>query len=162
MAEVIIKKNEEIQNVDFPQAAQYGDLLNSPDTLAKINAAEGDYLNSIIGSNLKFIGGTAQTTDATPFLIDITDIIATKPIILTAYVRAINPTSHYNAGFVRKAVFKYSGGSAEAFDQVQDIFTMRDQDYDVDFINDGATIQLRLHGLSGQTVNWNYSVTILN
>ena len=95
-------------------------------------------------------------------MIDIADITATKPIILIAYVRAINPTSHYNAGFVRKAVFKYSGGSAEAFDQVQDIFTMREQDYDVDFINDGATIQLRLYGLSGQTVNWNYNVIILN
>ena len=161
MAEVIIKKTEEIQNVDFPQPAQYGDLLNSPDTLAKINAAEGDYLSSVIGSNLKFIGGTLQTVGDSPATAELIEVPLGKPMIYMAYVKAAESVNGYKGYFKRNVAAKNAVGLV-TLSQIQDAFTMMDQNYKVDFVVKETMVKLRVWGLAGQTIDWTYSVLILN
>jgi protein-disulfide isomerase-like protein with CxxC motif len=157
--DIKIYENETIEDGIIEEVASFQNLVDKPIDLAGINKTEGDFLTQL---NNAIVNGTARTTDDTPALKTIIAVTATKPLIVMATISAINQTSHYNAGFIRKAIFKYSGGVAALAGQIQDIFTMRDQDYKVDFDNHGANIRLRLWGLAGQTIDWTYSVLILN
>lgn len=161
MDKIIVKTSEEIDNVAFPLLADYGDLLNSPDSLSKINEAEGAYLESILGSNLKFMGGTLQTVGENPVLADLIEIPLGKPMMFLALVKTTETANGYKGNFKRIAAAKNSVGIV-TFEQIQDIFTMRDQNYKVDFVADETMVQLRVWGLAGQTLDWTYSVVILN
>ena len=107
------------------------------------------------------VSGNLTTTSATPESVDLFSILPSKSIFITAYIEAVNVSGGIYAGFVRNVSYKNVAGTLSYFDQIQDVYTMRGDDWYVDFTTVGTKVQLRVWGKTSQTINWRFAVSCI-
>jgi len=107
-----------------------------------------------------FLSGTIRTTDATAVTADILTIADGESIFLMAKVKSIDAGNGYKGSFERNISVKNISGSI-TISPIQDAFTMRDDDYEVDLTESAGVLKLRVWGIVGRTIDWEYSVMYL-
>lgn len=136
---------------DFDEHQHTGTDNSRPITDEALNAG-----NVSLGAGGGFATGTLKTTNATPATADMTIVAGSKPAVIFAYVIAANSADQTFGAFVRNVIYKKTPSSTYYFDQIQDLYTMREDDYKVDFVAAGDKVQIRFWGIAGKTVVWTY------
>lgn len=157
------------------------------------NGTDSPFIDPANFSNLNFfnntstfITGSILTSDANPGQA-LLGTFAKEPsgAFVNASVSAMrlgiagNSSLLHRGNFIRNASIRYQVPFNSATDdesvwyQIQDAYTMRDRDWDVDFISysfedantnpsaDVVNIYLRVWGESGMNIKWNYAVNLI-
>lgn len=109
-----------------------------------------------------FLTGTLTTTDDNPASFEITDMIQDSNILLSSNIIAECKDEDEYGVFIRNGGFKNVNGALSVMDQIQDIYTMRDDvDWRVDYKTTGTKIYLRVWGEDAKTIVWSFKINVL-
>jgi hypothetical protein len=104
------------------------------------------------------ITGTVTTTDGNPKLLSIYALPKDKAAYFMTKIEAVDVKDELFAGFVLGATFRNNAGDISLIGQVQDMYTMRDDNWDCDYTAIAGAINLQVQGKANQTIVWNYSI----
>lgn len=125
------------------------------------NGIDSPLINPNAGANLLGgeITGTLLTSDDVPKTFLITSLDAGQSCYLFTKMVASDFSDNKFAGFVLGVTFKNNAGTISIIDQIQDMYTMRDEtSWDCSYTNSGTNIYLQVQGKLAQTIKWSFSI----
>lgn len=109
---------------------------------------------------LNTTGGLTTTTDE-PVSKLLFPVTSGKGGLLSLAISADDVGDILHASFLKNVLVKNNAGVLSFYDQIQDVFTMRDDDWDADVSFEGNSVFIRCIGKTAQTVVWRYSASFI-
>jgi hypothetical protein len=110
-------------------------------------------------ANLIWVSGTITTTDENPVTSALATLAVGKSTFIVVRLNA-QESGGKHGSFERRALVKNTASVIDYF-QIQDAFTVMDDDWKVDFEKRVNKVRLRVWGKVAQTITWKYNGMIL-